>query len=91
MGEKSLVTIEEEKDLGVLIYSKLDFRKHIKKVVAKANSVLDMIRVSFACMNKIIPLSLYPALMRPLFEHCVQVWFLYKRKHKFVRSTEKSN
>ena len=81
MGNKSLVTTEEEKDLGVIIDRKLDFGKHIRTVVAKANSVLGMIRVSFACMNKTMFLNLYLALVRPLLEYCVQVWSPYKRKH----------
>ena len=81
MGEKQLEVTEEERDLGVLIDRELDFGKHIRTVVGKANSTLGLIRVSFACMNKTMFLNLYPALVRPLLEYCVQVWSPYKRKY----------
>ena len=79
MGDRQLEATEGEKDLGVFIDNKLDFGKHIRAVVGKANSILGMIRVSFACMNKTMFLNLYPALVRPLLEYCVQVWSPYKK------------
>ena len=81
MGDTSLQTSEEERDLGVLIDHQLDFGKHIRTIVGRANRVLGMIRVSFACMNKTMFLSLYTALVRPLLEYCVQVWSPYKKKY----------
>ena len=81
MGDKQLEVTEEERDLGVLIDRELDFGKHIRTVVGKANSTLGLIRVSFACMNKTMFLNLYPALVRPLLEYCIQVWSPYKRKY----------
>ena len=56
MDGKVLSTTEEEKDLGVLIDNKLDFGKHINSIVGRANRVLGMIRISFACLN--IPMFL---------------------------------
>ena len=53
MGDTSLQASEEEKDLGVLIDHQLEFGKHIRTIVGRANRVLGMIRVSFACMNKL--------------------------------------
>ncbi|CAL4252811.1 unnamed protein product, partial [Meganyctiphanes norvegica] len=70
-----------EKDLGVLIDHKLDFGKHIKTIVGKANRVLGMIRVSFAYLNIRMFLNLYTSLVRPLIEYCVQVWSPYKKKY----------
>ena len=81
MGDTSLEATEEEKDLGVLIDNKLDFGKHIRTIVGRANRVLGMIRVSFACMNITMFLSLYTSLVRPLLEYCVQVWSPYKKKY----------
>ena len=78
------INLEEtlmEKDLGVLIDSKLDFGSHIKEVVGRANRMLGMIRVSFACLNKKMFLNLYMALVRPLLEYCVQVWSPHLRKY----------
>ena len=71
----------KEKDLGVLIDFKLDFGSHIKEIVGRANRMLGMIRVSFACLNKRMFLNLYMALVRPLLEYCVQVWSPHLRKH----------
>ena len=81
MGDRKLEVTEGERDLGVLIDRELEFGKHIKAIVGKANSILGLIRVSFACMNKTMFLNLYPALVRPLLEYCVQVWSPYKKKH----------
>ena len=81
MGDRELEATEGERDLGVLIDSKLEFGKHIRTIVGKANSMLGMIRVSFACMNKTMFLNLYLALVRPLLEYCVQVWSPYKKKY----------
>ena len=78
MDGKVLSTTEEEKDLGVLIDNKLDFGKHINSIVGRANRVLGMIRVSFACLNIQMFLNMYTALVRPLLEYCVQVWSPYK-------------
>ena len=78
MDGKVLSTTEEEKDLGVLIDNKLDFGKHINSIVGRANRVLGMIRISFACLNIQMFLNKYTALVRPLLEYCVQVWSPYK-------------
>ena len=74
MDEKELMETVEEKDLGILIDCKLDFGKHIKEIVGRANRMIGLIRAAFACLNKKMFLNLYTALIRPLLEYCVQVW-----------------
>ena len=81
MDGKNLEATLSEKDLGVLIDYKLDFGSHIKEIVGRANRMLGMIRVSFACLNIRMFLNLYMALVRPLLEYCVQVWSPHLRKH----------
>ena len=81
MNNTELSVTEEERDLGVLIDNKLDFGKHIKNIVGKANRVLGMIRVSFVCLNIPMFLNMYTSLVRPLLEYCVQVWSPYKSKY----------
>ena len=81
MGGSNLEETEEERYLGVLIDNKLDFGKHIRTIVGKANRVLGMIRVSFSCLNIPMMYNLYTSLVRPLLEYCVQVWSPYKRKY----------
>ena len=80
MGGTNLAVTSEEKDLGVLIDDKLLFRSHIKGVVSKANKVLGLIRIGFSCLDKDMFLNLYPVLVRPHLEYCVQVWSPHWRR-----------
>ena len=80
LGGSSLAVTKEEKDLGVLIDDKLDFGKHIRGIVNKANRLLGLIRIGFACLNKEMFMNLYPVLIRPQLEYCVQVWSPYKQR-----------
>ena len=43
--------------------------------------MLGMIKIGFACLDKEMFMNLYPVLVRPLIEYCVQVWSPYKQKH----------
>ena len=81
MNGTNLAETSEEKDLGVTIDCRLEFDRHIKNIVAKANRTLGMIRIAFTCLNKSMFLNLYKGLVRPLLEYCVQVWSPYKRKY----------
>ena len=81
MGGENLTVTTEEKDLGVIFDEKLEFDKHIRLMVNRANRMLGMIKSGFACMSKDIFKQLYPVLVRPLLEYCVQVWAPYKQKH----------
>ena len=74
MGGTNLAVTSEERDLGVLIDDKLSFRNHIKGIVGKANRVLGLIRIGFDCLDKEMFMNLYPVLIRPHLEYCVQVW-----------------
>ncbi len=79
MGVVDLTVTTEEKDLGVLIDDKLDFGKHIKDIVKKANRRLGLIKKGFDCLDKEMFMYLYPVLIRPLLEYCVQIWSPHKR------------
>ena len=74
MDGSELSTSTAERDLGVLIDDKLRFDKHIKAIVGKANRMLGMIKIGFACLDIPVFLNLYRVLVRPLLEYCVQVW-----------------
>ena len=80
MSGTNLETTSEERDLGVLVDDKLGFDNHIRTIVKKANRMLGLIRIGFSCLDKEIFMNLYPVLVRPLLEYCVQVWTPYKRK-----------
>ena len=74
-----LTVTSEEKDLGVLVDDKLDFGNHIKDIVKKANRRLGLIKKGFDCLNKEMFMNLYPVMIRPLLEYCVQIWSPYKQ------------
>ena len=65
---------ESEKDLGVFIDEKLNFRDHITKKVNIANRNLGIIFRSFTYMDKVMFLNLYKSMVRPHIEYATQVW-----------------
>lgn len=80
MGGGELTVTTEEKDLGVLVDDKLIFDKHIKEIVKKANRRIGLIKKGFDCLDKVMFMNLYPVLIRPLLEYCVQVWSPYLQR-----------
>ena len=78
-----IVTLEKitaEKDLGVTIDDKLDFRTHIQNSINKANSILGLIRRSFTYIDETIFKQLFKALVRPHLEYAASAWNPYKIK-----------
>lgn len=74
-------TSQEERDLGVIIDSKLKFDSHIQNKINKANSVLGVIKRTFEYKDKSTLLILYKALVRPHIEFVNQVWAPHLVKH----------
>jgi ribonuclease P/MRP protein subunit RPP40 len=74
MGTHTLDVVEEERDLGVLIDTKLTFSTQCLKAVNSANATLGMIKRTFVSRDKDILLQLYKSLVRPKLEYCIQVW-----------------
>ena len=74
MGGKVLESVEEEKDLGVIVNYDLKVSKQCTKVVKTAHRVLGMISRSFTYKDKVVILQLYKTLVRPHLEYCVQAW-----------------
>ena len=68
-----LKTIDNEKDLGVTIDNKLNFKQQIALSTAKANKIVGLIRRSFDYLNERMFVTLFKSLVRPLLEygHCV--------------------
>ena len=77
--KKNLDVTTEEKDLGVIFDEKYEFSKHIKVMVNRANRMLGMIRRRFTFLDQDVFELLYPVLVRPHLEYCVQVWSPHKQ------------
>ena len=62
----------EERDLGILVDSELNFSSHYEAVVKKASKVAGMIRRNFSCEDDKMLATLYKSLVRPILEygHC---------------------
>ena len=43
--------------------------------------MLGIIKIGFACLDKEMFMNLYPVLVRPLIEYCVEVWSPHMQKH----------
>ena len=66
--------IEEQKDIGVIVDSNLEFDKHINQKINKANSIMAAIRRSFTTLNHHNFVPLYKALVRSHSDYAISIW-----------------
>ena len=74
-GDCILYYVEEEKDLGRIVTSKLNWEHQQQCIISKASRQLGLLRRSCHfienCTQK---RSLYITIVRSLFEHCGEIW-----------------
>lgn len=80
-NDKGMEFTNAEKDIGVVIDSKLTFKNHINEKVNKANSIMGVIRRTFEFLDIKTFKILYTALVRPHIEYANQIWNPYLKKH----------
>ena len=75
-------TVEQEKDLGVTMDSKLNFRQHIASKVSVANRNLGIIFRTFTYLSQEISMYLY--MVRPHLEYICVIWSPFYKKDKIT-------
>ena len=79
LGGHILETVDEEKDLGVMIRKDYASSQCIK-IVKTANQILGMIKRTFIFKTKDNLLQLYKCLVRPHLKYCMQAWNPYLKR-----------
>ena len=83
-GNTYLNNVQTEKDLGVIVDSRLLFREQITKKTRLANGMVAIIRISFMYLNAEVLTTLYKALVRTHLEYANQCSNPYLKKYKIM-------
>ena len=84
MGVNRLISVDQEKDLGVTLHKSLRPSIQCSKGALKANQVLGQISRSVTYRDKVTFLRLYKVFVRPHLEYAVTSWRPWSQGDKIV-------
>ena len=79
-----LNSVDEEKDLGIIVTSDMKSSRQCRVAYNKAARILGVVNRTIKFKNKQILLSLYKTLVRPLVEYCAAAWSPHYAKDKHL-------
>ena len=87
-----LELLEDIRNLGICMDSKLKFHIHTDFTTNKANRILGLISQAFECKDSDIMLKLYKSLVRPLLEYNNTMWgpHYIMDKHKLEATQQRA-
>jgi len=81
LGSTQLGSNSVERDLEVLVDSKLNMSEECAAAAKQANRILGSINKGITSRDKEVIIPLYSVLVRQHLEHCTQFWSLLCKKH----------
>ena len=84
LGGQKLKSVEQERDLGIIVHSYGKTSEQCTMAANKANQILGMIKRNIKWKDKNVITKLYKALVRPKLEYCIQAWCPQLKKDQEV-------